>query len=73
MHKGIKTATKASVRTTLQPGQRGTKRLSEKYGNKLVCVRKRYDDEYAYTTVEILISKKKIRHRPSGLKTEEIQ
>jgi hypothetical protein len=63
MHKGIKTAREASVGVTLQPGQNGTKKLTEKYGEKLVCVRKRYDGDYTYTTVEIVVSKKKTRHQ----------
>jgi hypothetical protein len=28
----------------LKPGQKGTKRLQEKYGDDLLCVRYRYDD-----------------------------
>ena len=31
------------TRLTLKPGQEGTKRLVEKYGEALVCVRFRYD------------------------------
>ncbi len=61
MHKGIKTARDALVRATLHPGKSGTKRLTAKYGDKLVCVRKRYDDQYSYTTVEIVVSKKRIK------------
>jgi hypothetical protein len=34
---------KAEVRTTLAPGQNGTKRLLRQYGDQLVCVRYRYD------------------------------
>lgn len=34
---------KPEIRTTLQPGQKGTKRLQEQYGDQLICVRYRYD------------------------------
>jgi hypothetical protein len=30
---------------TLVPGQQGTKKLYNKYGKNLVCVRYRYDEE----------------------------
>jgi len=33
------------TRLILKPGQKGTKRLTEKYGNSLICVRFRYDAE----------------------------
>ena len=32
------------ARLKLKPGQNGTKRLVEKYGDALVCVRYRYDE-----------------------------
>ena len=46
---------KLPVRLTLAPGQRGTKKLARKYGDNLVCVRYRYDEDEKkrYTTVEI--------------------
>lgn len=31
------------TQTHLKPGQKGTKRLVEKYGDSLICVRYRYD------------------------------
>ena len=31
------------TRLTLRPGERGTKKLVEQYGDRLVCVRYRYD------------------------------
>jgi len=31
------------VRLHLKPGQQGTRRLLEEYGDRLVCVRYRYD------------------------------
>ena len=44
------------IRTTLKPGQNGTKGLQEKYGERLVCVRSRYDEATGkrYTTVELI-------------------
>ena len=45
------------TRLHLKPGQRGTKRLSEQYGEQLVCVRYRYDDatKKRYKTVELIV------------------
>lgn len=45
------------VRKKLNPGDYGTKRHLNKYGEKLVCVRYRYDDEKytRYTTVELIV------------------
>ena len=45
------------TRLTLKPGQRGTKQLVEEYGDRLVCVRYRYDDEQRkrYKTVELIV------------------
>ena len=45
------------VRLTLKPGQRGTKQLVEEYGDRLVCVRYRYDSEHRkrYKTVELIV------------------
>lgn len=44
------------TRLKLNPGQRGTKKLVAKYGERLVCVRYRYDEEKKkrYKTVEII-------------------
>ncbi|RCK78431.1 MAG: hypothetical protein OZSIB_1351 [Candidatus Ozemobacter sibiricus] len=44
------------TRATLPPGARGTKKLLRKYGNRLLCVRYRYDDRARkrYTTVELI-------------------
>jgi hypothetical protein len=45
------------VRLTLNPGDRGTKKLIAIYGDKLVCVRYRYDkaSRRRYKTVELII------------------
>ncbi|GAB4373538.1 MAG: hypothetical protein Kow0042_17510 [Calditrichia bacterium] len=47
----------ARTRKMLRPGQPGTKKLSQKFGADLVCVRYRYDatQKKRYTTVEVVI------------------
>ena len=45
------------TRLKLNPGKKGTKKLHQKYGDQLVCVRYRYDPEKQkrYKTVELII------------------
>jgi hypothetical protein len=45
------------VRQTLRPGQRGTRRFTARYGERLVCVRYRYDaaTQRRRTTVERIV------------------
>jgi hypothetical protein len=45
------------ARRKLAPGRKGTKRFSDRYGDQLVCVRYRYDEEQhkRFTTVEIIV------------------
>lgn len=45
------------TRLTLLPGQKGTKKLLQLYGDQLVCVRYRYDRERKkrYKTVELIV------------------
>ena len=45
------------VRSTLIPGQKGTKKFLERYGEQLVCVRYRYDEQRRkrFTTIEIIV------------------
>ena len=47
---------------TLAPGQPGTKKLVEKYGERLICVRYRYDPENGIKTktIEIVIDQNKL-------------
>ena len=47
------------IRLTLKPGQEGTKRLTEKYGEALVCIRFRYDEKTGkrLKTVELIEEK----------------
>jgi len=46
------------TRATLRPGQKGTQKLLERYGERLVCVRYRYDAKACrqYKTVELIVS-----------------
>ena len=48
------------TKTHLKPGQKGTKRLVEKYGDSLICVRYRYDEKRGVRlkTVEIIEEEK---------------
>lgn len=48
------------TQTHLKPGQRGTKRLVEKYRDSLLCVRYRYDESRGVRikTVEIVVEEK---------------
>jgi len=51
------------TRTHLKPGQRGTKRLVEKYGDSLLCVRYRYDEirGVRLKTIEIIVEEKVVK------------
>ena len=48
------------TQTHLKPGQKGTKRLVEEYGQSLVCVRYRYDvvRHVRLKTIEIIVEEK---------------
>src|ERR687891_702359 len=45
------------IRSTVQPGQRGAKKLLTQYGDRLVCVRYRYDEQRQkrLKTIELII------------------
>lgn len=45
------------TRLILKPGQKGTKRMAEKYGDALLCIRFRYDEENRkrLKTVELIV------------------
>ena len=47
------------TRLILKPGQRGTKSLTKKYGDTLLCVRFRYDAEsrQQLKTVELIVER----------------
>jgi hypothetical protein len=44
----------------LKPGQKGTKKLAEEYGDALVCVRYRYDEakRVRHKTIELIVESK---------------
>ncbi len=45
------------IRSTVQPGHRGAKKLFAQYGERLVCVRYRYDEQgqRRWKTVELIV------------------
>ena len=45
------------TQVTLQPGQKGTKKLHDRYGDQLVCVRYRYDAtrQRRLKTIELIV------------------
>jgi hypothetical protein len=49
------------IHRTLIPGQPGTKKLADQYGQDLICVRYRYDEKNKerLTTVEIIVDRQK--------------
>ncbi|MDY6921765.1 MAG: hypothetical protein SV765_16320 [Pseudomonadota bacterium] len=51
------------VTKTLRPGDSGTKRLKQRYGDRLVCVRYRKDAgrQRRYTTVELIVDEAPVR------------
>ena len=58
-------ATKLKVLKKLAPDQAGAKKLAQKYGDALVCVRHRTDPggRIRYTTVELLVERAPIKPR----------
>ena len=65
------------VTKTLKPGDRGTARLLREYGDRLVCVRYRFDSERTkhLTTVEIIVDERDAieEHISSSNKTRTSQ
>lgn len=58
-----KTTDNLKVVKKLAPGQPGTQRLLEQYGDALVCVRYRHDskDLHRWTTVELVIERRPVQ------------
>jgi len=54
------------LRLTLPPGQNGAKQLQAQYGERLVCVRYRYDEhqQKRFKTVELIVEERE--WRPNG-------
>ena len=55
------------ARLKLLPGQDGTKKLTAEYGERLICVRYRYDEEKRkrYKTVELIVEETEWEPRPA--------
>jgi hypothetical protein len=62
------------ARLKLKPGQKGTKKLMGIYGDALVCVRYRYDEETRtrIKTVEIVVERKEWTPPPPRFAADEI-
>lgn len=62
------------VSKTLWPPQAGTKRLRDRYGAALVCVRYRHDAEgrHRYTTVELMVDHGPVRTPRGGRRIYEL-
>jgi hypothetical protein len=62
------------TRLILKPGQRGTKNLTSKYGDDLVCVRFRYDaaTRQRIKTVELIIERTAWEPPPEKLTTDTV-
>jgi hypothetical protein len=59
------------ARVTLRPGQRGTKKLLERFGDRLICVRYRYDPvkRRRVTTVELVVEEAPWEPRTGALES----
>ncbi len=59
----------SKIKRTLLPGQPGAKKLGARYGDRLVCVRYRYDPEQQrkITTVEIIVDERPWRPDPQRM------
>jgi len=56
------------TRVTLRPGKRGTRKWLNKYGDRLVCIRYRYDTNARrrFTTVELVVDESPWDGRPKA-------
>ena len=61
------------TRLTRQPGQDGTKKLLKRFGERLVCVRYRYDAARSlrHKTVELIVESVAWRPRPRHLRRRD--
>jgi len=59
------------ARLKLKPGQNGTKKLLARFGERLVCVRYRYDEarRQRFTTVELIVAQAPWTPRPRSRQT----
>ncbi len=58
----------------LKPGKGGTKRLLAQYGERLVCVRYRYDEkrEKRFKTVELIVEEADWKPKRGAFRAEEV-
>jgi hypothetical protein len=72
MNSGLNKGGRLRVRLKLKPGQPGTKYLCREYGDRLLCVRYRYDDknQKRYTTVELIVAEQP--WQPAALKPDTL-
>ena len=67
---------KENMRTgsTVNPGQRGSKKLLLQYGKKLVCVRYRYDEKQGkrFKTVELIVEESDWQPKPKSPKASDV-
>ncbi len=63
------TFTDAKTRLVLKPGQKGTKKLLNEYGDRLVCVRYRYDaiQKKRLKTIELIIDESRWENKEHGI------
>ena len=63
------------TRLTLAPGQNGTKKLLSRYGERLVCVRYRYDEQSKkrLKTVELIVDEMPWTGQPDPLVTIRLE
>ena len=61
------------VRSKLKPGQPGTRKLVQQFGDRLVCVRYRYDalKRRRYTTAEVIVDESEWDPMPSATARRE--
>jgi hypothetical protein len=62
------------ARSKLKPGQKGTRKLVELYGSRLVCVRYRYDEQQQkrFKTVELIVEEVPWTPKPKPIKPTTI-
>ena len=62
------------TRLTLHPDQRGAKQLLAQYGNRLVCVRYRYNEprKRRFKTVEVIVEEREWEPHPSQRSAESL-
>ena len=60
------------IRLRLKPGQNGTRKLLQKYGDRLICVRYRYDErtQKRYKTVELVVDEVPWQQGPPSGRTK---